>query len=268
MSAVSSQSVYDNLRCVDGTVAIDRDAALDAAAALGDDLRRDLYRFVCSQASPVTREQAARAARISVKLAAFHLDKLVDRGLLDADHAIPEGERRQVGRAPKRYRVSSRELTVSMPPRRYDLMGEILVDTLADLAGRSIDGMPESEFRAQAAFERGQQLGAGARDARRLGRLSSERTLVVLEELLDGCGFLPTAHDGQGLVLLNCPFKILAQRAPAMVCALNLAFIDGILRGLGSETVVAELRPENGRCCVRVQVQPPRAVSGQAPGGR
>ena len=45
---------------------------------------RALYAYVRSAAAPVTREAAAEAVGISRKLAAFHLDKLVEAGLLEA----------------------------------------------------------------------------------------------------------------------------------------------------------------------------------------
>ena len=55
-----------------------------AIGLLADELRQRLYRFVAAQPGPVTRDQAAAAAGISRKLAAFHLDKLVPAVLLEA----------------------------------------------------------------------------------------------------------------------------------------------------------------------------------------
>src|SRR5690242_21928791 len=106
---------------------VKQEGQLQALAALGDEVRSALYRHVRRENRPVTREEAAQAVRISVKLAAFHLDKLVDRGLLRADQEVPQGVRRRVGRAPKRYSVSDREFSVSLPERRYELAGEIQI---------------------------------------------------------------------------------------------------------------------------------------------
>ena len=50
-----------------------------------------LYLIVRSHERPVSRDEAAPAASISRKLAAFHLDKLADRGLLTCSYA---GKRR------------------------------------------------------------------------------------------------------------------------------------------------------------------------------
>lgn len=235
---------------------VEQEAALQALAALGDEVRSALYRFVRRQNRPVTREEAARAVRISVKLAAFHLDKLVDRGLLRADQEVPEGVRRRVGRAPKRYSVSDLEVSVSLPERRYELVGEILVDSLAR-AGPEQGGDPPTEVARRVARERGWHLGAGLREQRHLGHPGPERTVAVAEDLLDQLGYEPAGDDRGGLVLRNCPFHVLALRQRELVCSLNAAFIDGMLRGLGNETVAADLRPEPGMCCVRVH--PPQA---------
>lgn len=59
-------------------------AALVAVAALSDELRRRMYGFIRRVGRPVSREEAAKSVGISRKLAAFHLDKLVEVGLLRA----------------------------------------------------------------------------------------------------------------------------------------------------------------------------------------
>lgn len=227
---------------------MDGGQAFEAIAALDDEVRRGLYRFVCRQPHPVTRQEAARALRISAKLAAFHLDKLVERGLLAADHNLPEGASRRVGRVPKRYFPSPLEVSLSLPERRYDIIGAILVDTLADPDA----GEDPPELARRIAWQRGRDLGTEARQNRRLGRPGAERTVAAAEDLLDQNGYQPIPDGTGGLVLHNCPFHALVGRAPELICSINTAFIDGILRGLGNDTVRAELTPTPGACCVRV----------------
>ncbi|MEA2461889.1 MAG: hypothetical protein QOH90_2066, partial [Actinomycetota bacterium] len=65
----------------------DLERGIEAAGALADGLRRRMYLFIRAQGRPVGREEAAGAVGISAKLAAFHLDKLVERGLLTAQYA-------------------------------------------------------------------------------------------------------------------------------------------------------------------------------------
>jgi len=235
---------------------VKQEGQLQALAALGDEVRSALYRYVRRENRPVTREEAAEAVRISVKLAAFHLDKLVDRGLLLADQEVPQGVRRRVGRAPKRYSVSDREFSVSLPERRYELAGEILIDSLARAGAEQGSGSPADVSR-RVAWDRGWQLGAGLREQRNLGRPGPERTMAAAEDLLDQLGYEPAGDDRGELVLRNCPFHALVQRQRQLVCALNAALIDGMLRGLGNETVHADLRPEPGLCCVCVRPPSP-----------
>jgi predicted ArsR family transcriptional regulator len=229
-------------------VGVDDERALSVLTLLNDEIRRRLYYFVRRSGRAVTREEAARAGSISAKLAAFHLDRLVDGGLLEAGFENPSSLRRRVGRAPKRYRPSSVEVSLSVPERRYDLVGEILVDALS----QSNASEPPVNTARQVAFDRGQQIGARRRDQLRRGRLGTERTIGEARGLLEELGFEPANTEG-GLILRNCPFHALAQRDPELICGLNAYFIDGVLRGLGNTTVSAEMAPEPGLCCVRVR---------------
>src|SRR5438067_412829 len=75
------------------------DPGLDAVVALRDGPRRVMYAFIRRTRRPVTRDEAAASAGISRKLAAFHLDKLVDAGLLRTRREAG-GRAGKVGRAP------------------------------------------------------------------------------------------------------------------------------------------------------------------------
>ena len=221
-----------------------------AIALLADELRQRLYRFVAAQPGPVTRDQAAAAVGISRKLAAFHLDKLAAARLLEASTPDPASRRPGPGRAPKAYRPAATEVAVSIPQRRYDLLGDVLAQAIV------ADG-PASTTRQtarQLARNRGQALGERVRTQQRLGRLGPERGLTVASELLTVCGYEParTATQGQ-LVLRNCPFQQLARRAPELICRLNHDFVAGLLAGLRTHGVDAVLQPDPTRCCVLVQ---------------
>ncbi|MFS2294468.1 MAG: transcriptional regulator, partial [Actinomadura sp.] len=93
---------------------------IDAIALLKDPVRLRLYEFVVAQGREVGRNEAAEAAGVTRTLAAFHLDKLVDGGLLEA------GSRRLTGRSgpgagrpAKVYRRAAGERGVSVPARDY-----------------------------------------------------------------------------------------------------------------------------------------------------
>src|SRR5688572_2621577 len=53
--------------------------------ALADPIRRALYRFVARQPGAVSRDQAAQGIEVPRHTAKFHLDKLVDEGLLTTE---------------------------------------------------------------------------------------------------------------------------------------------------------------------------------------
>jgi predicted ArsR family transcriptional regulator len=68
---------------------LDRDVA--GISSLADPVRRQLYRFVCSLAEPVSRDQAAEAVAVARHRAKFHLDRLEAEGLLQSDYVRRTG---------------------------------------------------------------------------------------------------------------------------------------------------------------------------------
>ena len=220
-----------------------------AIGALDDDLRRRMYIFIRRQGKPVSRDEAADHVGISRKLAAFHLDKLVERGLLTAHYArLPGRSGRGAGRSSKLYEPSDLEVDISLPERRYDIVGEIIVAALDE----DSDDSPR-EVAKRIAFEKGQAIGDQIRDQMRLRPPGSERALSVAEEALSEYGFEPYREDPETISLRNCPFHTLARQSPELVCGLNREFIDGLLRGLGNDSVEAALLPTPGQCCVKLR---------------
>jgi predicted ArsR family transcriptional regulator len=201
----------------------------------------------------VNRDEAALAVGISRKLAAFHLDKLVEVGLLQAEVAEP-GAVRRVGRRPKVYRPGAAQVGVSIPARRPDLLVDILVEAL-DPPGDSPPrdaGRDATSAVAAIARRRGRELGVAERERTRPGRLGVERGLTTVGSLLAGLGFEPRRERSTEMTLRNCPFHPHAATSPGLVCALNHALITGLLEGLGADTVTATLTPRPGECCVRL----------------
>ncbi|WP_232839320.1 helix-turn-helix transcriptional regulator [Streptomyces triticisoli] len=209
--------------------------AMAVLAVLGDESRRRLLEFVRRARRPVTREEASEAVGISRKLAAFHLDKLVASGLLQARHG-GHGPRR-VGRAPKVYEPSPHALAVSLPPRRHELLAALLAEAAA--TQRPPESAREAALRV--AGERGRALGAEA---------GGKDVTAFLEET----GFEPTAEDdGRRTVLHNCPFHPVAAQAPELVCGMNHAFLCGYLAACGNRETTAVLAPRAGACCVELR---------------
>jgi predicted ArsR family transcriptional regulator len=209
-----------------------------AVTTLTDPSRRALYDYVRRQAHPVGREEAAQATAMSRSLAAFHLDKLVDAGLLAARYEAPAGQPRGRGRAPKVYEPTGDGLMVTIPERRYELIADILAEAVTD------HDTPAGDAASRVAYRRGQELGAGMREAG-----------GGLGDVLAGLGFEPRSH-ADVVLLNNCPFHALATRHTALVCGLNHAFISGVVDGLGATDVQALLAPRPRACCVELRTRP------------
>ena len=221
---------------------------LAIAALLTDELRSRLYRLVRDR-HPLSRDEAAAAAGISRGLAAFHLDKLVAAGLLRAHSHVPAGGPPRVGRRPKVYEPSDLELGITIPERHYELVGELLVDAVAQAA----PGEAPLAAATRIANARGQELGVHFRQTRTLGRLGPERALTAASEVLERHGYEPERWRQDTVRLRNCPFHTLARRTPEIVCAINQALLDGLLRGLGDQRVDAALVPRPDACCVELR---------------
>lgn len=221
--------------------------ALETAGVLADDLRRKMYLFIRETGRPVGRDEAAQSVGISRKLAAFHLDKLVEKGLLKAHYArLSEKRGPGAGRPAKVYEPTETELSVSIPSRSYDFVGRILLEAM-ERPGPSRTAVRE------AAFEEGVELGRTIAGERRLRAPGDKKTLEIAQDVLYERGYEPYRDDEGGLRLRNCPFHHLAQQSVEIVCGLNQAFIEGLLKGLGNESVTAMLDPQPGRCCVRLE---------------
>jgi predicted ArsR family transcriptional regulator len=223
----------------------ERTAQVSAVAALAEPTRRMLYEHVVRQPAAVSRDEAAEATAVPRATAAFHLDKLVGEGLLDAVFERRTGRSGPgAGRPAKLYRRAGCDVAVSLPERHYDLAGGLLAAALDE---SQASGEAPRTALARRAFDRGRELGAAARaaDARADGR---EVTLRVLEQH----GFEPCTEGG-GVTLANCPFHTLAREHTELVCGMNLRLLDGVLDGVTEAGFVARLQPSPGRCCVRLE---------------
>jgi predicted ArsR family transcriptional regulator len=223
------------------------DLASQAAGigALADDTRRVLYEYVVAQPDPVGREQVAAAVGIAQHNVNFHLDRLVSEGLLEAEYRRLSGRSGPgAGRPSKLYRRADREFTVSLPPRRYDLAGDIL----AAAVSRTAEGRPLEDALHEAALQEGRLVGDAATG------VDPKQPLEAMAQVLASQGYEPKV-EADVVVLSNCPFDTLAKKHTDLVCGLNRDFVQGVAEGIGCEQVAACLEPEPGHCCVKARVE-------------
>ena len=226
------------------------DDSIDAVAALAEPTRRALYDLVAASTEAVGRDDAAAASGISRELAAFHLDRLVEAGLLQTEFRRRSGRTGPgAGRPAKLYRRAARDITVSLPARQYERAADLMATALQRLPGGS--GI---EAAARAARERGTSIGTEAR--RRAGRrLGRSRARAALVEVLRGAGYEPDVDADGTVCLRNCPYDALVPDHRDVTCGMNLAWAEGVIDGLRVPGVRAELAPEPGRCCVVVRAE-------------
>ncbi len=228
----------------------DLSGQLENVAAFADPVRRTLYQHVLGQPGPVSREQVAEACGVALHTVKFHLDKLAAAGLLEVEYRRLSGRSGPgAGRPAKLYRRSEREVALSVPPRRYDLAGEVLAEAV-DRAMR--EGVAVDEAVARVADEVGRELGAAAHPEPAAGEAGTPaEELQRTQTVLGAHGYEPRIDESE-LCLANCPFDRLAADHTELVCGLNLALIDGVLAGLRTESLAARLAPQPGFCCVKV----------------
>ena len=220
----------------------DVDRAVAGIGSLADPVRRQLYRYVCAQPEPVSRDQAAEAVGVARHQAKFHLDRLEAEGLLESDYVRLTGRTGPgAGRPAKRYRRGGGELSVSLPPREYDLAGQIMAEAISE---HTATALPIGEALAKAAAAHGRSIAAdhGALDA--------------ATDVLDRCLDLLVEHGyeprqaGRTVLLTNCPFHRLARSHTQLVCQMNHALLDALAQSLAPDLLEVRLEPGEDRCCV------------------
>jgi predicted ArsR family transcriptional regulator len=215
---------------------------LTQLAGLAEQQRRTLYEFVAEQSLAVTRDEAAKAVGVSRPLAAYHLDRLVRDGLLEARFERRSGRTGPgAGRPAKLYLRSRNAVEVSVPARDYAFVAELL----ARAVECDVTGTTSAALRSAA-----HQAGRGLADA--VPSAYSDATSEIKHVLAEQ-GYEPYDADDGAIRLRNCPFDSLAERHRDLVCGANLALVEGIAERLKVlDRLQPRLSPRPGECCVAV----------------
>ena len=205
---------------------------VDALAALGEPVRRSLYRAVVDAGSPLSRDDAAAAVGIPRSTAAVHLGRLVEAGVLTAEYRRLSGRTGPgAGRPTKLYSAASGDLLASMPERHYELAGELLASA-AERADR--EGTTMHAALGVEAHRTGTAIGAAH---------------APLYNALVACGYAPRDDGAGGIRLENCPFHALAARHTQLICSANVELVRGMAGAAGDDRE-AVLEPRDAHCCV------------------
>lgn len=192
--------------------------------------RRQVLQTLRDADGALSIAQIAETLGVHPNTARFHLDILVEAGQaqqVEVDHATP-------GRPPLMFSFIRRMDPDG--PRRYQLLAEILVRSLAD----SPDGAAKAveAGRAWTSAMNGpepEHLGVD-RDA---GEDASIRRLLGL---MDDLGFAPES-SAVGIGLRHCPFVELAQQHSDVICPVHLGLMQGSLAAAPSTVTIERLEP-------------------------
>jgi predicted ArsR family transcriptional regulator len=218
-----------------------------AVALLAEPTRQRLYLYLRERREPVGREEAARQTGVKPRLAAFHLDRMADAGLLDVEYRRLSGRIGPgAGRPAKVYSVSPRSFSVEIPQTRYALAASMMATVLS--AGGSRAGGAESLQDVAASV--GENIGG---EIRRRARTKGARQKAVQRKLTQ-LGYEPQVQESGEWRMRNCIFSELSMSHRELVCPMNAAFVTGLLDGAHLSLHV-ERRTERPGCCVRLTSQ-------------
>ncbi|MBT2566511.1 helix-turn-helix domain-containing protein [Arthrobacter sp. ISL-85] len=207
-----------------------------AVASLTDTKRLQLFELVAASPGAVGRDEVAEAAGMARSTVSFHLDRLVQDGLLAVEFHKPAGRTGPgSGRPAKMYRPVGGEVGASVPDRNYDLAGELMA---AAIEANQDEGGPVGDSLRAVAFRKGRELAEGS---------------VGLEEFLAEAGYQPEPDGEGGYLLPNCPFHRLSRAHTAVVCDMNGAFLRGAAVGCGSPEDCVAPAAGPGHCCARIR---------------
>ncbi|MFF3314935.1 helix-turn-helix transcriptional regulator [Streptomyces sp. NPDC003035] len=225
---------------------------IDAIAMLQDPVRRRLYEYVAAQGREVGRNEAAEAAGVARTLAAHHLDRLTEAGLLES------GSRRLTGRSgpgagrpAKVYTRAQAERSVSLPARDYRTAAELLAEA-AEQAGLDAGLCTAARRRGEALRGTAAPCGGLEEAMEMLAARGYEPHVEGVEGAESVDGVEREAGAAAPVVRMrNCPFHAVAERFPPLVCGMNLALLEGLLGTGGPVRARMDARP--GECCVVVE---------------
>lgn len=217
-----------------------------AVALLAEPTRQQLYQYVRERGEPVGREEAARHVGIKPRLAAFHLDRMAEAGLLDVGYRRLSGRVGPgAGRPAKVYSVSSQSFSVDVPQTRYGLAASMMATAL------SADGSGDGTSLHDVATAVGESLGG---EIRRQARTKGAR-LEAVQHKLNQLGYEPRVGESGEWTMRNCIFAELSSSHRELVCPMNAAFVTGLVDGAHVKSLRVERRTAPPGCCVRLASQ-------------
>jgi predicted ArsR family transcriptional regulator len=222
----------------------------DLTAALGDPTRRAIYIAVRESIEPLTTSNVAALFDIHPNVARHHLDRLTDDGYLKVSHQRPSGVGGPgAGRPAKCYQATAKEVSVHFAPRRFELLVEMLIRVLDEVAPENLSMVAETVGRAY-----GRELAAeiGVPD-----EPGYDGAVQAVASAMTGLGFsVDPDIEGQRLLTSYCPFGEAATSHPEVVCSLDRGIVAGMFGALSYDCnpVIIPHTVLDEECVTRVPV--------------
>lgn len=198
----------------------------DLTSSLGDPTRRGIYIAVRESAEPLTTSAIAELFGIHPNVARHHLDRLADDGYLKISHQRPAGKGGPgAGRPAKSYEATTKEVSVHFSPRRFEMLVDMLIRILAEVAPENVAQVAESVGRTY-----GEELAAeiGVPD-----EPGYDGAVQAVARAMTGLGFsVDPDVAGQRLLTSHCPFGEAATSHPEVICSLDRGIVAGMFGAL------------------------------------
>ncbi|WCN38973.1 helix-turn-helix transcriptional regulator [Aneurinibacillus uraniidurans] len=206
---------------------------LKLTSVLADPTRFSIYQYVVGRHRAVTVQEVAEQFDIHPNVARLHLTKLEDVNLLNsASEKTGKG-----GRPSRLYSLSDQVISLQFPPRDYQMLANIAIETLASLG----------EVGQKALYEMGKKFGhEAARQALEKERfpvsnMSLDDKIESIQRLVLAQGLNPEIQvvDDQTLRfrVFNCTFKEIALKNSESICQMHHALLLGIFEMYFNEEV-------------------------------
>lgn len=190
--------------------------------------RADLLAAITEAPAGVGIKDLADLTGIHENTVRFHLDRLLEEGLVERRPGTASGP----GRPPLTFVARQKR-----PGRdNYELIAQVLS---ASLSGSTADP-------GAAAREAGRQWGRAQVSGGAREQEGARSALVELVDLLREAGFAPElqpTEEGATVRVHRCPFLSLSQEDQAVPCGVHLGLMEGALEAQGSAVRVSRLEP-------------------------
>lgn len=206
---------------------------LKLTGVLADPTRFSIYHYIVTNHQSVTVQEIADEFEIHPNVARLHLTKLEDVDLLTSS-----SEKTGKGGRPSRlYNLSEQVVNLQFPPRDYQLLATIAIETLLSLGEVGQKALDDMGLRY------GKEAAKQAIDKEHLvlSRMTYEEKIDIIRRVILAQGLNPEISIVDERTIrfrvFNCTFKETALKHPASICQMHHMLLIGIFQTFFGEDI-------------------------------